>query len=318
MYYMKKGIGGMLGKALAWTFALLGVLSAFSMGSLVQMKAASDAISETFSFPALLFGILSAVLCAFLLFGGYEKISRVTALAVPLLSAAYLFMSIRIVWIEAEGIIPLCREIIKEAFSFSSASGGIFGFLTSNALRHGIAKGSFSHEAGCGTAPLAHTGADTKIPAKQGILGIFEVFFDTIVICTLTGLVILLSEESLSEANGMTLVMNAFVKYYGPNARYIITFSIIFFALASVVCWGYYGKAMLAYLSKSRTLSVLYILLFCAISVIGTVMTESAVWQVSDLTVALMTFINLSAVFMLRKEVREETEAAGLCPPGKS
>ncbi len=315
MYYMKKGIGGILGKVLAWIFALLGVISAFSMGSLVQMKAAADAISQTFSFPSLLFGVLSALLCAVLLFGGYEKISRVTAVVIPLLSAVYLIMAIRIVWLEAERIDPLCREIFKEAFSFSSATGGIFGFLTSQALRHGIAKGSFSHEAGCGTAPLAHTGADTKIPAKQGILGIFEVFFDTIVICSLTGFVILLSEEPLSQTNGMKLVMDAFVKYYGQNARYVITFSIIFFALASVVCWGYYGKAMLAYLTKSRTVSVIYILLFCAVSAIGTVMTESAVWQFSDLTVALMTLINLSAVFMLRREIREETEAAGLCPP---
>ena len=315
MYYMEKGIGGILGKALAFIFAILGVISAFSMGSLVQMKAASDAISETFSFPALLFGILSAIFCAVLLFGGYEKISRLTAFLIPLLSAVYLIMALRIVWLESERIYPLCREIFKEAFSFSSASGGILGFLTAGAIRHGIAKGSFSHEAGCGTAPLAHAGAETKIPAKQGLLGIFEVFFDTGVLCSLTGFVILLSDEPISGANGMKLVMDAFAHYYGPSARYIITVSVILFALGTVVCWGYYGKAMLSYMTKSPTASTFYILLFCAVSAIGTVMTESSVWQLSDLTVALMTLLNLSAVFMLRREIREETEAAGLCPP---
>ena len=315
MYYMERGIGGALGKTLAWLFALCGVISAFSIGSLVQMKAASDAISQTFSFPALLFGILSAILCAVLLFGGYEKISRLTAILVPLLSAVYLVMALRIIYMEADRLEEMCREIFRQAFSFSSASGGILGFLTCGALRHGIAKGSFSHEAGCGTAPLAHTGADTKIPAKQGILGIFEVFFDTAVICTLTGFVILLSEEPLSETNGMKLVMDAFAQYYGQSARYIITLSVIFFALATVICWGYYGKAMLSYIIRSRALGVLYILLFCAVAAIGTVMTESAVWQLSDLTVGVMTLLNLSAVFMLRKEVREETQAAGLCPP---
>jgi len=317
MYYMENGIGGKFGKMLAWIFALCGVISAFSMGSLVQMKAASDAISETFSFPALLFGILAAILCAFLLFGGYEKISRLTAFFIPMLSLVYLVMAVRIVWLESERIYPLCKEIFREAFSFSSASGGIFGFLTSAALRQGIAKGSFSHEAGCGTAPLAHAGAETKIPAKQGILGIFEVFFDTAVLCTLTGFVILLSDEPLSGTNGMKLVTDAFAHYYGASARYIISLSVILFALASVICWGYYGKAMLSYLTKSPTVSVFYILLFCAVSAIGTVMTEGTVWQLSDLTVALMTLINLSAVFMLRKEIREETEAAGLCPPQK-
>ena len=316
MYYMKKGVGGSLGKCLAWTFALLGVVSAFSMGSLVQMKAAADALSETFSFPALLFGVLSAALCARLLFGGYEKISRLTAIVVPLLSAVYLVMSVRVLWIEAERIYPLCRTIVMRAFSFSSASGGVIGFLFSASLRQGIAKGSFSHEAGCGTAPLAHAGADTNIPAKQGIFGVFEVFFDTVVLCTLTGLVILLAQgENFTQKNGMKLVLDSFAHYYGKSAYYIVTACVVLFALATVICWGYYGKEMLSYLSDSRKLSSVYTLLFSATAAVGAIMTENAVWQISDITVALMTALNLSAVFMLRKEVREETEAAGLCPP---
>ena len=316
MYYMKNGIGGTLGKILAWVFALLGVISAFSMGSLVQMKAAADALSETFRFPALLFGILSAVLCAYLLFGGYEKISRVTAVAVPLLSAAYLVMAVRTVWAHADEIYPLCRIIFLRAFSPNAASGGILGFIFSAALRQGVAKGSFSHEAGCGTAPLAHAGADTKIPAKQGILGIFEVFFDTIVLCTLTGFVILLTlGEHFTHTNGMQLVLDAFATQYGNGARYVITLSVVLFALATVVCWGYYGKAMLSYLTKSPEILNAYTMLFCVFTAIGTVMKENTVWEISDITVALMTALNLSAVFMLRKEVRRETEAAGLCPP---
>lgn len=316
MYYMKKGVGGSLGKLLAWIFAALGVISAFSMGSLVQMKAAADALSETFSFPALLFGMLAAIGCACLLVGGYEKLSRVTAVVIPFLSAVYIFMAARVLWMEADRIYPLCKTIFLRAFSLSSASGGIAGFLFSDALRQGIAKGSFSHEAGCGTAPLAHVGADTKIPAKQGILGIFEVFFDTIVLCTLTGFVILLSQgECFTQKNGMRLVLESFAKYYGNAAYYVITLCVVLFAFATVVCWGYYGKEMLSYLSDSRAAALLYTFLFCACAAIGSVMTENAVWLISDITVALMTSINLSAVFMLRREVREETEAAGLCPP---
>ena len=262
----------------------------------------------------MLFGIVSAVGCAVLLFGGYEKISRVTAVIIPCLSAVYLVMSVRVVWMEADRIYPLCRTILARAFSFSSSSGGILGFLCSRALRQGIAKGSFSHEAGCGTAPLAHAGADTKLPAKQGILGIFEVFFDTVVLCTLTGFVILLSEgENFTQTNGMRLVLDAFANYYGVAAYYIITPCIVLFALATVVCWGYYGKEMLSYLSKSHTAAVIYVLLFCAVAAAGAVMEENTVWQISDITVALMTALNLSAVWMLRKEVREETEIAGLC-----
>lgn len=316
MYYMKKGLGGTFGKVLSYIFATLGVISAFSMGSLVQMKAAADALSETFSFPAFLFGIISAFLCAFLLFGGYDKISRVTAIAIPLLSAVYTVMAVQILWTHADGIYPLCRLIFTRAFTPSAASGGILGFLCSSALRQGIAKGSFSHEAGCGTAPLAHAGADTKIPAKQGILGIFEVFFDTIVLCTLTGFVILLTQgENFTQTNGMQLVLDSFASQYGPLARYIITLSVLFFALATVICWGYYGKEMLSYLTKTPAVLTAYTLLFCGFAAAGTMMKETTVWQISDITVALMTALNLSAVFMLRKEVLRETEAAGLCPP---
>jgi AGCS family alanine or glycine:cation symporter len=113
----------------------------------------------------------------------------------------------------------------------------------------------------------------------------------------------------------MRLVLDSFAHYYGSSAYYIITLCVVLFALATVVCWGYYGKEMLSYLSKSATFTTAYIYLFCAVAAIGAVMEENTVWQISDITAALMTALNLSAVFMLRKEVREETEAAGLCPP---
>ena len=316
MYYMKKGIGGVTGRLLAALFALLSVVSAFSMGSFVQMKAASDAAAETFLFPAPLFGVLAGVLCAVLLFGGYEKIARFTAVMIPILSAVYLFMGVRIVILEWARIPMLLREIAREAFSFSAASGGLFGFLFSGALRHGVAKGSFSHEAGCGTAPMAHAGADTRIPAKQGLLGIFEVFFDTIVLCSLTGLVILLARDGdFVTGNGMHLVIYSFAAYYGKSASYIISISVILFAFATVVCWGYYGKAALRYFTSSPVLLCIYDLIYCVAAVFGAVLSESAVWELSDITVAVMTVLNLSAVFFLRREIREETEAAGLCPP---
>jgi AGCS family alanine or glycine:cation symporter len=113
----------------------------------------------------------------------------------------------------------------------------------------------------------------------------------------------------------MRLVLDAFASYYGIGAYYIITLCIVMFALATVVCWGYYGKEMLSYLSRSRTLSVIYVVLFCAVAAAGAVMQENTVWQISDITVALMTALNLSAVWMLRREVREETEIAGLYRP---
>ncbi len=308
MYYMRDGIGGRLGKALALIFSALGLFSAFSMGNMVQMNAASNAMESAFCVPTWLFGVISAICCGILLFGGFGGISRVTSVLIPILSVLYLFMSVRAVWIDRERIPALMMMIFEDAFSFSSASGGFLSFLFTDALRQGVVKGSFSHEAGCGTAPMAHAGADTKIPAKQGALGIFEVFFDTIVLCTLTGFVILLAcEEDFVTDNGMHLVIYSFARYYGKYAAYFISVSIVLFAFATVICWGYYGKVCLFYLLPSLKAEKLYNIAYSAITVLAAVMAESAVWALSDITVALMTVINLTAVFWLRKEVREET-----------
>lgn len=309
MYYMRDGIGGRLGKGLAMIFAALGLFSAFSMGNMVQMNAASSAVESAFSVPTWLFGVVSAVCCGILLFGGFGGISRVTSLLIPILSALYLLMSVRVVFLEAERLPALLYMILEDAFSVSSASGGIVGFLLTGAIRQGVAKGSFSHEAGCGTAPMAHASADTKIPAKQGALGIFEVFFDTILLCTLTGFVILLaSDGDFITDNGMHLVIYSFARYYGKYAAYFISASIVLFAFATVVCWGYYGKVCLGYLMRLEKAEKVYDLAYSAVMVLAAVMPESAVWELSDITVALMTVINLTAVFWLRKDIREETE----------
>jgi AGCS family alanine or glycine:cation symporter len=308
MYYMRDGIGGRSGRMFAGVFAALGLFSAFSMGNMVQMNAASSAVKSAFSVPTWLFGIVAAVFCAFLLLKGFRGISRVTSVLIPFLSALYFLMSARVVLLEWERLPALLFMIWEEAFSVSSASGGVMGFLLSGAIRQGVAKGSFSHEAGCGTAPMAHAGADTKIPAKQGVLGIFEVFFDTILLCTLTGFVILLaSDGELITDNGMHLVIYSFARYYGKYAAYFISFSIVLFAIATVICWGYYGKVCLSYLVRSENAGKIYDLAYSAVTVLAAVMSESAVWELSDITVALMTVINLTAVLWLRREVKEET-----------
>ncbi len=308
MYYMRDGIGGTFGKILAILFSALGLFSAFSMGNMVQMNAASEAMTSAFSVSPLVFGIFAAVMIGFLLKKGFHGISRVTSVLIPFLSLFYLMMSCRILFSEAERIPSLLLEIIQDAFSFSSASGGIFGFLLTGALRQGVAKGSFSHEAGCGTAPMAHMEADTKTPAKQGILGIFEVFFDTIILCTVTGLVILLAcEKELITDNGMHLVIYSFSLYYGKKAVWFISLSIMLFAVATVICWGYYGKVCLSYFTASPFVIHTYDLFYPMAAVLGAVLSESFVWNLSDVTTSLMTVLNLTAVFWLRKDIKKET-----------
>ena len=308
MFYMRDGMGGRLGRVFSVVFSALGLFSAFSMGNMVQMNAASSAMSSAFSVRPVAFGVISAVCCAFLLFGGFHGISRVTSVWIPILSAVYLLMSVRVIFLEWERIPSLFLMIVEDAFSPGSASGGIIGFFLTGAIRQGVTKGAFSHEAGCGTAPMAHAGADTKIPAKQGVLGLFEVFFDTILLCTLTGLVILLaSDGELVTDNGMHLVIYSFARYYGKYAAYFISVSIVLFAFATVICWGYYGKVCLAYLIRSEKAGKFYDIAYSAVSVLAAVMSESAVWGLSDMTVALMTVLNLIAVLWLRNDIKEET-----------
>lgn len=316
MYYMKNGVGGKLGAVLAVTFAALGLVSSFAMGDIVQMNAASEAAAATFNVSKPIFGIVVAVICALVIFGGFRGISRVTAVAIPVVSILYLYLSVRAVLTDAARLPDVMQEIMQGAFSASAASGGILGTLLSGAVRHGVAKGSFSHEAGCGTAPMAHAESDTKIPAKQGLLGIFEVFFDTIVMCTLTGFVILLAcDGELITDNGMLLVIYSFSKYYGKSAAYLISASILLFAFATVICWAHYGKTCLGYFTKSRKAEICYLAAYSVACALGAVMSERLAWEISDIAVALMTLLNLTAVMWLRREVRAETEAAGLCLP---
>ena len=163
---------------------------------------------------------------------------------------------------------------------------------------------------------MAHVNSDTKIPAKQGLLGIFEVFFDTIIMCTLTGFVILLAcDGEFITDNGMLLVIYAFSKYYGKKAAYLISASILLFAFATVICWAYYGKTCLAYFIKTKRAETVYLLAYCATSALGAFMTQGVVWTFSDISVAVMTILNLACVLWLRREVRMETESAGLCLP---
>ncbi len=308
MYYMKNGVGGKLGKRLAAAFAGTGLFAAFAMGDMVQMNAASVAVCTTFHLPPLFIGIVFAALCAVILLSGARGVSKVTAVVIPVMSVLYIFFSMRIVFLEWEHLPTVFALIFDRAFRADSAFGGTLGFLFSQGLREGVAKGAFTHEAGAGTAPMAHGGAETKIPAKQGLFGIFEVFFDTIVLCTLTGLVILLAcgEDFITE-NGMLLVIYSFSLYYGKKASYFISISIAAFAFATVICWGYYGKRCLAYFTAWPSAEKVYLGFYCLSTVFAAVMPERSVWAASDLVTALMTVLNLTAVFWLRREIREET-----------
>lgn len=308
MYYMKNGVGGNFGRILAAVFALIGVVLSFVLGNLVQSRAAVGAVQSVVNVPSLAVGATLALLCAASIFGGYGTVSRVTSVIVPIMSGAYIVIALKIVISNAATLPDVIEKIFSSAFTPSSAGGGIVGFFTGAALRHGVAKGAYSHEAGGGTAPLSHAQAKTKSPAGEGLLGLFEVFFDTIVICTLTAFVILLYG---GDGVGMALVSDAFAYFCGDAGRYIVAVAIVFFAFSTLICWGFYGKTCLEYLCKSRRVGGVYLAAYCAFVVVGALVGEARVWMLTDFGVAVMTAVNLVAVVALWRDVKAETELLG-------
>ena len=314
MYYMEDGVGGRFGRALAVTFASLCTMLSLVMGNLVQSRAAVGAAERILPVPAWAIGAMLAILCAFSLFGGYRVTSRVTSVIVPLMSGAYILISLGIIAAHAGSVPAALKNIVTSAVDPSAAGGGALGFLSSSALRHGVAKGAYSHEAGGGTAPLSHAQTKEKVPAVEGLLGLFEVFFDTGVICTLTALVILLAGD---EGSGAALVYGAFTHFCGAPGGAVVSVSIVFFAFSTMICWGYYGKTCLYYLTKSRAAETAYLAFYCAFAAVGALVGEGVAWMLTDIGVCLMTSVNLVAVIILSRTVREETELAGLISPRK-
>ena len=310
MYYMKDGINGAIGGILAAIFALLGVIMSFILGNLVQTGAAVSAAAHIVNVPAVCIGAALSLLCAVSLFGGYRAVSRVTSVVVPIMSGAYIVVSIKIIVSGAGELPAVFEKIFSSAFDFSAAGGGVIGFLSSAAIRHGVAKGAYSHEAGGGTAPISHAQSNAKSPARQGLLGLFEVFFDTVIICTLTALVILLYG---GDANGgMDAVSAAFTHFCGGAGKYIVSISIISFAFSTLICWGYYGRACLDYLFRGKRAGIVYLAAYCAFTVAASLVGETRAWLMTDIGVSVMTAVNLIAVVALWRDVRAETELLGI------
>ena len=184
--------------------------------------------------------------------------------------------------------------------------GGAFGVLTSSALRFGVARGIVSNEAGCGTAPIAHAAADTDSPAAQGVWGILEVFVDTVLLCTLTALVILVSGVPLTGEEGVSLAMNAFGAVLGSFAAPALAVSVLLFAFATLLCWSHYGAECLYYLTGRRGERWMIALVLSA-AVIGAVTAPGVLWELTDLVVAVMTVLNVIALLLSRRTVIEET-----------
>lgn len=292
-YYIKYALGR---PVTAVVFSLLCILSSFTVGNIIQTNSVALAFKDELGAPPILTGVIIAALSFMVICRGSRAISSFTLRLIPLLTAIYLIFSlIIIIW--GRHLLPsILKEILRAAFSFSGVGGGIVGFFISGAVRYGVLRGIGSNEAGCGTSPIAHASAENASPEVQGCWGIFEVFADTVLMCTVTALVILISPQYINDYDGIALAIKAFESFYGNMAGVIISVSIFFFALSTVIAWSFYGSEAVYFLSKSKGLQKIYKTAYCIACPVGTVLGLDFVWELSDLSIALMTLINCSAL----------------------
>jgi len=294
-------------RPMATLFAILCIASSFTVGNLLQTNAVSEAFSHSFALSPYLVGISLSVLTFIIIFRGIKRITDFCAVVIPFLSAVYLLMCTVILIRNITELPSLIALVFREAFSFAAIGGGIGASVFFQAIRVGFSKGLITNEAGCGTAPIAHASAETDNAVKQGFLGIVEVFFDTVVLCTASGLVLLLAIQKTPTLSGYELVSSAFQSYFGKIGDSILALSLFFFVLATLVGWSFYGKSALEYFSEKKVFGGIYVLLFSVTAFFGAIGTAEIFWQLSDITLGIMTFINTGYLLYYRKELRKET-----------
>ncbi len=288
-------------------FAILMVMNALSIGCVVQVRAVGETLEEVVGIPTVYSGVLLVMLTLPLLARGTKGISALTEYLVPIMTAGYIILSVAVLILRRDALGEAMRSIWQGAFTPESAVGGVSGFLLSRALRVGTMRGLLSNEGGCGTAPTAHAEANAKSPAHQGVWGVFEVFADTIVLCTATALVILVSGVDMT-SGGVMMTVNAYSLVLGGFAEWFFSAAVFCFGYATLLCWGGYGMESVRFFSKKRRWRVLYVLVFGLCILFGVRTAPELVWSIGDFGIATMTVINLFVLLLLRREVREETE----------
>lgn len=309
MYYIKNGLGPKW-RWMAALFALLGVLTVFGTGNATQVNTITSAVNtallschvidaSSVSVSSLIIGIIIAVLVALILLGGIKRIGRVAEMLVPFMALLYIILALGVIFLNIDRVPGVFASIFEGAFSPASVTGGVVGsfFLS---MQKGVARGIFSNEAGLGTGSIAHATADTDHPVKQGFFGIFEVFADTIIICTMTALVILCSGVPVSYGTdaGAELTINGFIATYGNWVSIFTAVALCCFAFSTILGWGLYGTRCIEFLFGTW-INKPFMVVYSLVAVIGATADLGLLWSVAETFNGLMSIPNLIALFLL-------------------
>ena len=313
MYYIKNGLGKKW-IFLAYLYAFFGACAVFGTGNATQVNTITAAINtallnygvigaEGVATSNLVIGIIIAALVGLILVGGVKRIGNVSAKLVPMMALVYILLAIGLIGMKIQAVPAVFASIFQGAFNPQAFTGGLVGsfFMT---MKNGVSRGIFSNEAGLGTGSIAHACADTKKPVKQGMFGIFEVFMDTIVICTMTALVILLSgvDIDFGKAAGAELTITGFTTVYGNWVSIFTAVAMVCFAFSTIIGWGLYGSRCVEFIFGHKSVKI-YTIAYALIAIVGATVDLGLVWGISDTFNGFMTVPNLIAVFLLTPTV---------------
>ncbi len=301
MYYIERGLGW---KWLAWIFALFGAVAAFGIGNLVQTNAVAGNMLDTFNISPIITGAILAVFTALVILGGIKSIGKASSIIVPFMAVFYIIAGLAIIFMNLELFPHAISLIFTQAFT---AEAG-FGALIGTTIRYGVARGVFSNEAGLGSAPIAAAAAKTDHPVRQGLVSMTGTFLDTIIVCSITGISLVMAQLYMSadKAQAAALTSRSF-EFFLPNiGGMLVTIALIFFAYSTVLGWSYYGEKCFYYLVGKKGI-VLYRVAFCITAFIGANLKLGLVWDIADTFNGAMAIPNLIALLALSGVIVAET-----------
>lgn len=308
MHYILNGMGQKW-RPLAIFFAFSGILVAFlGIGTFSQVNSITDSLQNSFNWSPKIVSILIAIIVGLIIFGGIQSISKVSEKLVPFMAAAYILAALTVIALNYKNIIPAIQQVFSGAFTGTAAVGGFAGALVKDAIQNGIARGVFSNESGLGSAPIAAAAAKTNEPAEQGLISMTGTFIDTIIICTLTGLAILVTGKwTVSGLEGAPLTQSAFATVFGNVGVLVLTVCLVLFAFTTILGWSYYGERCFEFLFGTKYLS-LYRSIFILMVALGGFLELNLIWTIADIVNGLMAIPNLIALLALSPVIISETK----------
>lgn len=302
MYYLEKGLGW---KWLAILFALFGCLASFGIGNMTQSNTVASSLATNFDVNPWVTGFILMALTGLVLLGGIKGIGRVSAVFVPFMALFYMTGGLIIIVMNITHVPEAFATIFREAFNTDAALGGTIGM----AIRYGIARGVFSNEAGLGSAPIAAAAAKTDYPGRQALVSMTGTFLDTMIVCTITGLTIVMSGLYIGRpSDDQALITGEAFEFFLPGAgNYIVVFGIIFFAYSTIIGWSYYGEKCFGYLFGDKN-TIIYKVIFVVVVMIGAGTSVQIVWDIADIFNGLMAIPNLIGLLLLSNVIVKETD----------